>query len=72
MTNVEQITAWHAKKPAWAANLTARDWSIAELIAEKLDAESSPEPESCTVPPAGWYCTRQAGHAGPCAAYPTE
>lgn len=21
----------------------------------------------CTVPPTGWYCTRQKGHDGPCA-----
>lgn len=25
----------------------------------------------CTVPPAGWICTRAAGHAGPCAAVPS-
>lgn len=25
----------------------------------------------CTVPPEGWYCTRTAGHDGPCAALPT-
>ena len=23
----------------------------------------------CEVPPPGWYCTRAAGHEGPCAAY---
>jgi hypothetical protein len=28
------------------------------------------EPVGCTVPPAGWYCTRAAGHDGPCAALP--
>lgn len=22
----------------------------------------------CTIPPAGWYCTRNKGHDGPCAA----
>jgi hypothetical protein len=26
----------------------------------------------CNVPPAGWYCTREAGHDGPCAAHPYE
>jgi hypothetical protein len=26
---------------------------------------------ACAVPPAGWHCTRKAGHSGPCAAYPT-
>ena len=70
MTNAEQIAAWHADKPDWAQSLSARDWSVAELIAEKLDAEAAPEPESCTVPPEGWYCTRQKGHEGPCAAHP--
>jgi hypothetical protein len=25
-------------------------------------------PDACRVPPAGWYCTRGAGHDGPCAA----
>lgn len=24
--------------------------------------------EVCTVPPAGWWCSRPAGHDGPCAA----
>lgn len=26
---------------------------------------------TCTAPPAGWHCTRAAGHEGPCAALPT-
>lgn len=24
------------------------------------------------IPPKGWYCTRDAGHEGPCAAHPEE
>lgn len=28
--------------------------------------------KTCTVPPAGWRCTRDAGHEGPCAAVPTR
>lgn len=31
-----------------------------------------PLAEQCTVPPAGWRCTRTAGHDGPCAAVSTE
>jgi len=27
--------------------------------------------DNCTVPPAGWKCTRAAGHDGPCAALPS-
>jgi hypothetical protein len=26
------------------------------------------EPPTCKIPPAGWYCTREVGHDGPCAA----
>lgn len=26
--------------------------------------------KKCDVPPPGWYCTREAGHNGPCAAVP--
>lgn len=26
---------------------------------------------TCNRPPAGWYCTRDFGHAGPCAAVPS-
>jgi hypothetical protein len=26
----------------------------------------------CALPPAGWICTRGAGHGGPCAAHTTE
>lgn len=26
----------------------------------------------CTVPPPGWYCTRERGHDGPCAAHPAH
>lgn len=25
---------------------------------------------TCKTPPEGWYCTRECGHDGPCAAYP--
>ena len=28
--------------------------------------------DACTVPPAGWFCTRTKGHDGPCAALPDE
>jgi hypothetical protein len=30
------------------------------------------EPQKCTIPPAGWRCTLEAGHDGPCAAWPAE
>lgn len=42
-------------------------------VAELAVPESTPQPEvgeQCDRPPAGWYCTRVAGHDGPCAALP--
>lgn len=29
-------------------------------------------PTECQVPPAGWRCTRDPGHEGPCAAWPVD
>jgi hypothetical protein len=29
-----------------------------------------PRQDECTIPPAGWRCTRGVGHTGPCAAVP--
>jgi hypothetical protein len=26
----------------------------------------------CQLPPPGWWCTRRAGHDGPCAALPND
>lgn len=36
------------------------------------DATATVVEAGCTVPPAGWRCTRTAGHSGPCAAVPTD
>lgn len=32
------------------------------------DLRQTSKPAVCTAPPAGWQCTRSAGHEGPCAA----
>lgn len=29
-------------------------------------------PGTCSLAPDGWYCTREAGHIGPCAAWPVD
>lgn len=29
-----------------------------------------PPARACDKPPEGWYCTRERGHEGPCAAWP--
>ncbi len=71
-TNVEQVEAWHREwvmtnKPHWGDRI---DWATADDIARRLDEAQAPEPASCDLAPAGWYCTRQKGHDGPCAAHP--
>lgn len=38
---------------------------MSELLAEETRMS-----DVCTTPPAGWICTRVAGHEGPCAAEP--
>lgn len=39
-------------------------FAVDDLIA----LNTSKETDECAVPPAGWRCTREAGHEGPCAA----
>jgi hypothetical protein len=36
----------------------------------RWDAFFGKRAASCTIPPAGWHCTRAPGHDGPCAALP--
>lgn len=70
--NQEQIIAWHTHKPDWATKLTAAEWGLLDMVAEKLDEAQASPLTMCLLPPAGWYCTREGGHEGPCAAYPLE
>lgn len=41
------------------------------FIRETVMAEDRIE-RACTVPPKGWWCSREAGHEGPCAARQTH
>jgi hypothetical protein len=41
------------------------------LVELAEDLRQASKPAACTVPPAGWNCTRTAGHEGPCAATPS-
>ena len=34
--------------------------------------DGPPMPQQCDKPPAGWWCSRAAGHSGPCAARESE
>lgn len=53
-----------------AARLRLRRWAEER---EALDGECQrmaelAKAQECPLPPAGWRCTRRAGHDGPCAA----
>lgn len=40
-------------------------------LADLVDPYDDPPPwQGCEVPPEGWWCSRTAGHDGPCAARP--
>jgi hypothetical protein len=39
---------------------------------QELFLNSLAEPHKCNLPPAGWACSRRAGHSGPCAAEPVD
>lgn len=69
MTNQEQVEAWHAEfmnAPGkhWGDKI---NWVTADEIARRLDEAQEVRPMSCKRAPGGYYCTRQAGHDGPCA-----
>lgn len=58
--------------------LTAEDqlkinaaWEIHKAAAPSTIIQRDPGPH-CTYPPEGWFCTRDAGHDGPCAAREVE
>lgn len=61
----------------WAQDLIANceEASLYDKIVAKLDEvrkEYEPKDQGCTVPPAGWWCSREKGHEGPCAARPNK
>ena len=74
MTNLERVAVWKDQLPDFVMLWSSRDWSTAEATAEQLDREQAPDPESCMVASdetnGTYYCTRQKGHDGPCAAHP--
>lgn len=50
-------------------------WTIKVQIVPKageFDRFMGKSPLDCSIPPAGWYCTRKLGHDGPCAARPLD
>lgn len=54
---------WRAESDHAALRVHAHQDAIA-------DALKITRPPRCTRPSVGWYCTREPGHGGPCAAHP--
>lgn len=77
MTRKERIDniryiAQQLSKPKWGDECTSTEEKLGEAlddIAALLDVtEDRPSPGPCPEPPNGYApCTRQPGHAGPCA-----
>lgn len=44
---------------------------LLNLVQHLEDADARSHPDlGCDMAPAGWYCSREPGHDGPCAARP--
>lgn len=58
-------------------DMSALDWEMKCMICDRPERDryghyigDHAPLGKCRRPPAGWYCTRSAGHDGPCAAIP--
>jgi hypothetical protein len=56
-----------ARETAQKAFSSALD-SLVGLVPREQDTETLPPDLGCTMPPAGWWCSIEPGHDGPCAA----
>lgn len=77
----ETVGAWEGWQAALSATVKAvpsealdkkadRDAVYRKVLAMPDEMPCSVGPTICTIPPAGWHCTRAPGHEGPCAAWP--
>lgn len=61
MTFNEWLSDFEAAHPDWRyADAYSMQWNAWQARANLA--------QECPLPPAGWRCTRRAGHDGPCAA----
>lgn len=66
---VERIEITHDDAPRFRNHSSLE---IGEWMLHLTQCKFTPPRQTCRVPPSGWYCTRQAGHEGPCAALPSS
>lgn len=57
-----------AEEAALMARTMSRCYGVAEVVA--VCPASRLRQLQCRKPPAGWWCSREPGHDGPCAARP--
>ena len=55
----------------WAARHGDLKRRLADVEALRRAEQGKLRRDGCRVPPAGWECTREPGHDGPCAAVPS-
>lgn len=65
------IQALKSAAPALPEPAAAQEPVAQQLAANALN-QSAYGWKGCTLPPAGWYCTRVPAHDGPCAAWPHD
>lgn len=56
----------------FGATVGANEAPVAVPVPEAKAEQVTDANEICQLPPDGWYCTRKAGHGGPCAAHEHE
>lgn len=63
---------WHEEQQCWSNGFER----LCEPTHFKPIGEDLPDveigPNGCDIAPSGWFCTREKGHEGPCAAHPTS
>lgn len=61
------LTGIQGEKWACKPDIFAATYELADECAVR-----EPQTTRCSIPPPGWYCTREPGHEGPCAAIPCK
>jgi hypothetical protein len=63
-------TRWRDRARVLLAKHDDKPATSAPKPATSLVETGEPREQACSRPPAGWRCTRESGHEGPCAAWP--
>jgi hypothetical protein len=67
-TDARQLLRSISNIQTWTDGYPARIGDGADHIIEKLKIIAEQKEYNCKRMPAGWFCSREEGHEGPCAA----